>query len=260
MPAARPTLREWLAEEPFALTLSAGFFGFFAHCGLLSVLEDAGLLPVRLSGASAGALVAGAWAAGLDAGRLREELLRLRRQHFWDPGAGAGLLRGQLFRRRLEDLLPVQRFDGCRRPLAVSVFDLMAGRTRVLTEGRLAAAIHASCAVPLLFQPVWLEGRLLVDGGVADRHGLAGMPAGQRLFYHHLASRSPWRLPLSRALRVPVRPSLRALVIEGLPRADPFHLERGAQALEAARRAARRALDLPLGGGAVRVDAEGRPV
>ncbi len=29
--AARPTLREWLAEEPFALTLSAGFFGFFAH-------------------------------------------------------------------------------------------------------------------------------------------------------------------------------------------------------------------------------------
>ena len=44
---ARPTLSEWLREGPFSLTLSSGFFGFFAHAGLVTVLEDEGLLPRR---------------------------------------------------------------------------------------------------------------------------------------------------------------------------------------------------------------------
>ncbi len=35
-----PTLREWLSEEPFSLALSAGFFGFFAHAGFVSALEE----------------------------------------------------------------------------------------------------------------------------------------------------------------------------------------------------------------------------
>jgi len=41
---ATPTVREWLRERPFALGLSSGFFGFFAHAGLVSVLEDEGLV------------------------------------------------------------------------------------------------------------------------------------------------------------------------------------------------------------------------
>ena len=44
MRLAPPTLREWLAEEPFALAMSAGFFGFFAHTGVLLALEEAGLI------------------------------------------------------------------------------------------------------------------------------------------------------------------------------------------------------------------------
>ena len=53
--------------------------------------------------------------------------------------------------------------------------------TRVLAAGPLSPAIHASCAVPLLFQPVWVEGRPLLDGGIADRPGLDGVPAGERV-------------------------------------------------------------------------------
>ena len=248
----RASLREWLGAEPFGLGLSSGFFGFFAHCGLLCALEEAGLLPARLSGSSAGALVATAWAAGLPAERLAEELRRLRREHFWDPGPGPGLLRGRLFRQRLEALLPVPRFEACRRPLAISVFDLLGRSTRVIEAGPLAAAVHASCAVPLLFQPVWLGGRPCVDGGVADRHGLAGMPAG-RVLYHHLASRSPWRRPGSAALWVPRRPGLQAIILDDLPRVGPFRLQHGPLALQAALEATRRALDLPVadGGSAV---------
>src|SRR3954471_24484850 len=175
-----PTLREWLRERPFALALSSGFFGFFAHTGVMSVLEDEGLLPARLSGSSAGALVSGLWASGVATGRLRDELFALRREHFWDPRPGLGLLRGRLFRARLDDLLGARTFAACRVPVAVSVYDVLSRRTRVLAEGELAPAIQASCAVPLLFHPIWVGGRPLLDGGIADRPGLDGLPAGER--------------------------------------------------------------------------------
>jgi NTE family protein len=240
-----PTLREWLRERPFSLGLSSGFFGFFAHTGVMTVLEDEGLLPVRLSGSSAGALVAGAWAAGLSATALRDELLALRREHFWDPGLGLGLLRGDLFRAKLASLLPTRTFDACRAPVAVSVYDVLTRATRVVSEGDLAPAICASCAVPFLFHPTWIAGRPLLDGGIADRHGLLGMPPSERLLYHHLAARSPWRRSQSPSLAVPRRENMTALVIEGLPRVGPFRLEQGARAFDAARRAAKEALDLP---------------
>lgn len=248
-----PTLRAWLREGPFALGMSSGFFGFFAHTGVMTVLEDEGLLPARVAGSSAGALVGGLWASGVPAARIRDELLRLRREDFWDPRPGPGLLAGRLFRARLEALLPVRHFAACRVPAALSVWDVLSRRTRVLSEGPLAPAIQASCAVPGLFHPVWLEGRPLLDGGIADRPGILGLPAGERVLYHHLAARSPWRRQGSPALEVPARPGLSALVIEALPRVGPFRLEEGARAFEMARRAAKDALDQPLAGGAVRV-------
>ncbi len=255
MPPA-PTLREWLRERPFALGLSSGFFGFFAHSGLLTVLEDEALLPARLAGSSAGALVAGLWASGVDGPRLSDELHALRRPHFWDPHPGLGLLRGRLFRERLDALLGVPTFARCRAPVAISVYDTLARATRVLDAGELAPAIHASCAVPFLFQPVWVEGRPLLDGGVADRPGLQGLPDdGARVLHHHLASRSPWRRRGARSLEVPARSGLVALAIRGLPRVGPFRLEEGPRAFAAARRAVREALGRPADRGALWVDA-----
>jgi NTE family protein len=240
-----PTLREWLREEPFGLTMSAGFFGFFAHAGALVALEDAQLRPMRASGASAGALVTGVWSAGVDAGDIARELLALRREDFWDPGVGLGLLRGRLFLERLRAMMPAKTFAECRVPLALSAFDLASRRVRVLERGDVAPAITASCALPGLFHPVWIDGRPLVDGGVTDRAGLAGMPEGTRLLYHHLGSKSPWRSRGSPALRVPARANMRAVVLDGLPRVGPFRLQDGARAFEAARRAMGTALGRP---------------
>jgi len=235
------TLREWLRSEPFSLAMSSGFFGFFAHSGMMTALEDEGLLPRRLSGSSAGALVAGSWAAGLDAPDLARELLSLSRADFWDPTPGLGLLAGRLFRAKLESLLPHREFDACRAPLAVSVFDMKTRRTRVLTNGALAPALHASCAVPFMFHPVRHLGTLLLDGGVLDRPGLEGMPHGERVLFHHLASKSPWRT----SLPIPRRTGMTTLVIEGLPRAGPFALANGERAFEAARRETLVALERP---------------
>ncbi len=241
--AEKTTLAEWLAQGPFALTMSSGFFSFYAHTGFLTALEDAGLLPARLSGSSAGALVGAAWAAGVDAPVLAAELERLERRDFWDPGIGAGLLRGRLFRERLESLLAVRTFERSRVPAAVSVFDVLTRSTRVLDRGEIAPAICASCAVPLLFQPVRIGGRPYFDGGILDRPGLAGMPATEpRVLFHHIASRSPWRTRND----LPSRPGMLTFVLEGLPRSGPFRLDEGRRAYRIAREATKRALERPV--------------
>jgi NTE family protein len=251
MPPSSPSLRAWLEQGPFGLALSSGYFGFFAHAGLAVALERHGFAPARLSGSSAGALVGGLWAAGLSAERIRDHLLSLRREDFWDPSPGLGLLAGRRFEALLAALLPVARFEDCRWKLAVSAFDALALRTRVLDSGPLVAALRASCSLPLLFQPAWDRGRPLWDGGVLDRPGLAGMPAGQRVLHHHLASRSPWRRRGSPALVPPRREGLVSLVIHGLPRSGPGRLHVGRPALLLAQAAAARALELPVRDGVV---------
>jgi NTE family protein len=249
--APSATLRDRLAEAPFGLALSSGFFGFFAHTGVLAALLDAGLVPSRVSGASAGALVGGLWAAGLEMAEARRTLVGLTREAFWDPGPGLGLLRGRKLRTLLEALLPERTFGRTRVPLAISVFDVMTRRTTVLTEGAIAPAIHASCAVPVMFHPVRIGGRLYVDGGVADRPGLSGMPGAGRVFYHHLASRLSRGRAAARRNAIPHRPNLYALTLEGLPRPHPFDLTSGARAIDEAYARTWTALHRPAGDGRV---------
>jgi NTE family protein len=100
----------------------------------------------------------------------------------------------------------------------------------------------SSCALPFLFQPVRIGGRAYLDGGVLDRPGLAGAGDGERVLYHHLTSRSPWRRKNSPALRIPERPNMQVVALYGLPRLGPFRLERGPDAMERAAEGMRAAL------------------
>jgi NTE family protein len=241
-----PTLRAWLQAEPFTLTLSAGFFSFFAHCGMLSVLEAEGLRPQRLTGSSAGALTAACWASGRTTAELKAFIFGLTQQNFWDPGPGLGFLKGRSFQRLIAQCSATERLEDCQPPVAVSVFDALTRQTHVLTQGDLAQVVYASCAMPIIWQPTFINGRLYWDGGLKDRHGLAGTQPGERIFYHHIASRSPWRRADSPSLKVPQRANLTALVIKNLPRSGPRKLAQGRRAFELARQATQEALDQVL--------------
>lgn len=240
-------LADWLAEAPFTLAMSSGFFGFFAHFGTLRALLDHGLSPARFCGSSAGALVGACMASGASINAIEDTLLGLDRSQFWDPSPGLGLLSGQAFRRMLADLLPTQRVEETRTPLAVSAWQGKSRRTQVLQQGNLVEAVYASCAVPLLFQPARIGGRYYWDGGIADRHGLAATFPGERVLYHHLQSRSPWRGRNSMALHHPSRPNLVTLAIDGLVRSGPGKLEQGRLAMRQAYNATGRALARPVG-------------
>lgn len=231
-------LGAWLAAEPFTLVLSGGFFGFFAHAGLLAALEEAGLAPRRVVGVSAGALAGGLWAAGLPAARLEAELRALRKEQFWDPGLPlGGLLKGRKFvallARLLADAGAPDRIEATPLPFAPVVHDVLRRGPRALTAGPLPLAIRASCTVPLLFRPVRWERTLLVDGGVSDRAGFSALTPGERALYHHLL---PGTIDAAFA-REPTAPgaSCRTLAVPGLPRVGPDRLAAGLEAFERVR-------------------------
>ena len=240
------TLRQWLQSEPFTLSMSSGFFGFFAHCGMLSILEDEKLLPVKITGSSAGALVGACWASGCSSNELKERLFQLNKDDFWDPSFGLGLLKGDMFRQMVSDICKVESLQACRIPVEFSVFDLLTLKTCTLTEGEISSVVSASCAFPLLFQPVKVGKRYYLDGGIKDRPGMFGLAEGERVFYHHIASRSPWRRKNSAALSIPQRTNMQALAIQGLPRVGPNSMEQGRSAYNMARECTLAALDKRL--------------
>jgi NTE family protein len=243
------TLHDWLDRRPFTLALSGGFFGFFAHTGLLAALEAVGLRPRRIVGVSSGALAGGTWASGLPAVEMEAELLRLRRADFWDPGVPlGGLLTGKRFEAKLAGLLTrvgVWRIEECRVPFIAVTYDLIRRRCRTLTRGPLARAIRASCAVPLLFRPVLWRGSLLVDGGLGDRTGFCALASGERVLYHHLASSRQGARQL-RVLPGHGRPGCQVVAVSDLPRVSPLHLDRGRHALRRVREEVLRRLEEPL--------------
>lgn len=244
---------DWLAAEPFTLVLSAGFFGFYAHAGVIAALAGAGLRPRRIVGTSAGAITGGMWAAGVELDAIVELLARLRREDFWDPtwlpargretdpGTALGLLRGRKLDALLADALArsdraVERIEDCPIALAVVTHELGRRRTRVHEQGPLRPAIRASCALPILFGPVRIDGRLHADGGISDRPGFRALAADERALYHHLPHQSLWPRPSGREgddrRETPRR---RVLAYDDLPRVHPGALERGPEALARAR-------------------------
>jgi NTE family protein len=166
-----------------AVSLPGSFFGFFAHTGLVKALDRLGVQPCAVAGSSAGALVGALWAGGLAGEEIERLLLSLRRADFWEPRRGlslgraalagfrgwTGLLTGSRFRDLLERTLPVRRFDECRFPLTVVSTDVTRRRRHVFRDGELAPAVAASCAYPLLFEPVEIGGSHHLDGGLVDK-------------------------------------------------------------------------------------------
>ena len=165
-----------------ALALGGGGVRGYAHLGGLAVLEEAGV-PIRgLAGSSAGALAAAAWVFGhKDPWRVHEAIFDREVAELSRAGSLRALARLFIaFRRpavvdtdRIEEglkaLFGEARLEESPIPLALQAADLLTGEAVVLREGPVWKAVLASMAIPGLFPPVALMGRLLVDGDVVEK-------------------------------------------------------------------------------------------
>ncbi len=187
-------LRKWLDKEPFTISLTSGFFGFYSHLGFMKALLEAGYTPSKYRGCSAGAIVSAAFASGQSLKDFEKLLISIQRSDFWDPKLGAGLLGGEKFFKLLKKQVK-PNFDSLKAPLEVSVFDIKSAKTLTLKAGSLPEAVWASCAVPLMFHPVKIDGRHYWDGGLFDPLAIVDIDPKERVLIHDISNKTLLGIP-----------------------------------------------------------------
>jgi NTE family protein len=156
-------------ETRIGLALGGGFARGIAHVGVLRVFERA-RIPVRfISGVSAGAIVASAFASGSSSDEI-EQVARTMR--FSDVArwrlSTQGLVGSDPMTQFLARVLKAFEFENMKIPLAVIASDLTAGAPAVFRDkGDVVMPIRASCSYPGLFQPVRYMNHCLVDGMIS---------------------------------------------------------------------------------------------
>ncbi len=150
----------------------------FAHIGILRYLEEQGIRPHVLSGASAGSLVAAFYADGYSPAEMLElfSSLDLESATTKRPSARlGGLLGTEPFVQFVRQHLRHTRIEDLPIPTRIVVTDTTDPRsfsTKVLTEGDLALSVVASCSFPLVLHATEIDGRRYSDGGI-----LCNLPA-----------------------------------------------------------------------------------
>ena len=169
-----------------ALALGGGGARGLAHILMLEAFEELGLRPKIIAGTSIGAVFGAAYASGISAKMVRahtEEALSQRLDMLRQLFAARSEpvlkflnfipIRSALFNplSALELLLPsevARDFAGLKIPLRVVATDFYAQEQVVFAAGDLRKAVAASMALPALFTPVAIDGRLLMDGGLVN--------------------------------------------------------------------------------------------
>jgi NTE family protein len=172
--------------KTFALALGGGGARGLAHIAAIEAFEEMGVKPVAIAGTSIGALVGAAYAAGMDGKDMRRHVLALahnpgetrRRLVAARAGTLADLLSGAFSQATqmdaekfcaqfLPEAVPAD-FSALAIPLIVMATDLHRRQEAPLTSGPLRPALAAAIAIPGLFRPVSVGGRILIDGGTTN--------------------------------------------------------------------------------------------
>ena len=165
-----------------AVVLGGGGLKGFAHIGVLRALEERGVVPQLYAGTSIGALMAAAAAGGMPNDEMARRAIGLRRRDLFRINH-FGMLMERLrspavyleepLREVCRTVVPPAAFYQLPTRLLVNTVDAERGTQLVwglpgLDHASVQDAVYASCALPGLFPPGRVAGRLCFDGGVID--------------------------------------------------------------------------------------------
>jgi NTE family protein len=152
-----------------ALVLGAGAAKGFAHVGVLKVLE-ANKIPVHMIvGTSAGSFVGALYAYGFNSFELQKLSFAIEKNDIIDLTVpDRGFLKGEKIEGYINKVLRESPMEKLRIPFYAVAADLQSGREMVFGSGNTGTAVKASCAIPGIFIPPVISGRMYVDGGVVS--------------------------------------------------------------------------------------------
>ena len=185
------------------LVLSGGGAKGLAHIGVLKTLDSLNIKVDYIAGTSMGAVVGGLYASGysakqldsifskLDVNALLQDYTPRESKSFYEKrndeiyaltlpfsnfklglpsGLSKGLYNFNLISRLTKHVSHISEFNQLPIPFLCIATDLETGNQVVLEKGILAEAIIASGALPTLYNPIEINGRLLIDGGVVNNY------------------------------------------------------------------------------------------
>ena len=155
-----------------ALVLGSGGARGLAHIGAIEALEERGYTISSIAGCSMGSIIAGMYAAG----QLKEAkvwFLQVDKQlilRMMDINllSGNSLVKGQRIIEELEKVVPDRPLEELNIPCTIVASDMISTEEVVFRTGSLFKAVRASISIPLFFQPVQMDQRLLIDGGILN--------------------------------------------------------------------------------------------
>jgi NTE family protein len=158
--------------KKIGLALAGGGARGLCHIGVLKALESENIKIGAISGTSMGALIGAIYSSGTTIEELEDYVSSFDWKSyllFSDiTFSGKGLINGKKIETILERFLKDKTFDQCNIEFNCVAVDILERKKIVITSGTLKEAIMASISIPGLFNPVVLDGRVLVDGGVME--------------------------------------------------------------------------------------------
>lgn len=174
------------APKTFAIAFGGGGARGLAQIAVVEALDELGIRPTAIAGASIGALIGAAYAAGMSGKAMRRHAIQIAHNR----GETLARLMGARIG-RLADLLPSvlgnpmlldaekfcaaflpqaipDTFEELTIPTTIAITDLHGRAESALSSGPLKSAIAASLAIPGLFRPVEIDGRICVDGAAVN--------------------------------------------------------------------------------------------
>ncbi len=199
--------------KKIGLTLGGGGARGFAHIPVLEVFDELGVKPCCITGTSIGAILGALYASGHSAAEIvemTEQLIAPRNASFKeiihnkdtfkalsliDPHFSLkpkGLIKGEKFLAFLYEQMQVSIFQALEIPFKAVATDFWNRKQVVFDSGELLPAIRASMAIPYIFTPVIIDGRVLVDGGLMNNvpHDLLGFECDIRIAVDIMGKRS----------------------------------------------------------------------
>ena len=156
-----------IRKYKLGLALSGGGARGFAHIGILKFLDECGLRPDIIVGTSAGALMGVLYADGYKP----DEIITLFNGHDFSEFASVqipkmGLFDSSKFYKYIKKIVRAKDLSELQIPVIVMTTNLDNGEACAFTQGLIPDIVTASCSVPVVFNPVKIDGTHYVDGGL----------------------------------------------------------------------------------------------
>ncbi|NDP47282.1 MAG: patatin-like phospholipase family protein [Sulfuriferula multivorans] len=162
IPTPKPPLK-------IALALGGGAARGFAHIGVIKALEAQGIVPDIVVGTSAGSVVGALYASGMSGFDMQKLALGMEEDMLADwTLPNRGVLKGKALQDFINQKVKNLSMQKLPKPLGVVATDLQSGEMVLFRLGNTGTAVRASSALPGVFQPVDINGRDYVDGGLTS--------------------------------------------------------------------------------------------